>query len=342
MQPSCNKIISKYFPKREALMKHFWTLILSVVLWNGAFARNTPSVVVTTYPLYEVMKQVGGNTIRLEQVIPHGRDIHTFRPSPKTMVAVSRASLFIHSGAGLEPWNEQLLMSLPSGTEAVDMSRHVTLLEHQEEGAVEGHEHGREEEQGHEGHHEHGEEKEHEHHHHGPVDPHYWLDISNMIAMTEAARQLLSELQPQQKDAYRRNAEAFAKELAQLDAAYRKALAACDRHYLVSNHDAFGYLGHAYGFETIAVTGLSPDHQPSAKVMAEVMKLVKTKKIRIVFFEAFVSDSVARALAEETGATVSSLQPLANLSGDEAASNENYITIMYKNLEKIVQALECH
>jgi zinc transport system substrate-binding protein len=269
-------------------------------------------------------------------VIPHGRDIHTFRPSPKTMVAVSRASLFVYSGAGLEPWSEQLLTSLSSSTRVADMSRYVTLLEHEEHDEAEEH-HGHEED------HDHEAEHDHEgHHHHGPVDPHYWLGISNMIAMTEAAEGLLSQLQPDLKETYRRNAAAFTAELKKLDAAYRRALAVCDRHELVSNHDAFGYLGHAYGFGTIAVTGLSPDHQPSAKVMAEVMQLIKTKKIRTVFFEAFVSDSVARALADETGAAVDSLQPLANLSGDEAASNENYITIMYQNLEKIVQALECH
>lgn len=305
-------------------MKFFTSALISFMLWIGAHAAETPSVVVTTYPLYEVMHRVGGDTIRLEQVIPHGRDIHTFRPSPKTMAAISRASLFVYSGAGLEPWSEQLLTNLSSRTRVVEMSRFVQLLEHDDE-EEHGEEHG-----GHEG------------HHHGAVDPHYWLDIANMIAMTEAAERLLTELQPGSRDRYRRNAETYTAELKALEADYRRALASCQQHYLVSNHDAFGYIAHAYGFETIAVTGLSPDQQPSAKTMAEVLKLIQTKKIRTVFFEAFVSDSVARSLADDTGAKVASLQPLANLSGDEAASNENYITIMRNNLEKIVQALECH
>ncbi|MDX1296590.1 MAG: zinc ABC transporter substrate-binding protein, partial [Sulfurimonadaceae bacterium] len=131
-------------------------------------------------------------------------------------------------------------------------------------------------------------------------------------------------------------------QLEQLRQEYRKALKMCEQKYLVSNHDAFGYLARSNGFETVAVTGLSPEQRPSARVMAEVMDLVNDKGIDTVFFEAFVSNNVARALARETGTSVDSLQPLANLSSDEAASNENYITIMRKNLAKIANALECH
>lgn len=328
-------------------MNQLKKLFLAALFFVSMHAQGKPSVVVTTYPLYTVMEQVGGDTVKLDKVIPYGSDIHTFRPSPKTMVAISRASLFVYSGAGLEPWSEQLLTNVSSATEVLDMSRYVMLIDHRggevdaehEETADEHEEHGHEKDHDDEAHeHEHT----HEGHDHGAIDPHYWLKIDNMIAMTRTSVEALTRLQPHLKTTYESNAAAFISSLKTLKSQYRTTLGSCRQKHLVCNHNAFGYLAHDYDFEVIAVTGLSPDQQPSAKAMAKVVKLVRNEGVKTVFFEAFVSDSVARALARESGASVSSLQPLANLSADEAASKENYITIMRKNLAKIAEALECH
>lgn len=306
------------------LMQRIFSLLIFVVLCNVLHAQSRVLVAVTTYPLYEAVARVGGDTVDCHKILPFGSDIHTFRPTPKTMATVSRADLFIYSGAGLEPWSEQLLINLSERTKAVDMSSFVTLLHHEEE-------HGHREE-----------EAMHEGHDHGGTDPHYWLDIDNMIAVTRKVETLLSALQPEHSERYRSNAAIFEKELLALKQAYTERLSHCSQHILVSNHDAFGYLAHANGFEPLAVTGLSPDQQPSAKTMARVIRLVRDEGIKTLFFEAFVNSGVAEALAAETGARVDSLQPLANLSADEAASNETYITIMQKNLAKIAEALECH
>ena len=91
----------------------------------------------------------------------------------------------------------------------------------------------------------------------------------------------------------------------------------------------------------MAVTGLSPDEQPSAKTMAAITKLIESEKIRTVFFEAFVNDAVARSLAAECSVKAESLQPLANLSADEAKAGGDYVSIMQENLGKLVEALEC-
>ncbi len=286
-------------------MKKVSILFLLVTLWTAVHAQNKPLVVVTTYPLYEVMQSVGGDTVTLEKLLPYGSDIHMFRLTPKMVALTGRSDLFIYNGAGLESWGEQLLINLSDRTKAVDMSRFVTL---RAGGACN--------------------DADHEHHHHddekGAVDPHYWLDIANMIEMTKQAASLLGELSPAHKQLYRDNAIKYIGELEALRQEYRQSLQGCRQTYLIVNHDAFGYLARSNGFETVAVTGLSPEQRPSAKVMAQVTDLVRDKGIDTVFFEAFVSNNVARALARETGTSVESLQPLANLSADEAASNENY------------------
>jgi len=287
---------------------------------SSADAVETPLVAVTTFPLYEVVREVGGDKVTLEKVIAFGTDVHAFRPTPREMVLISKADLFLYSGAGLEPWSAQMADAIDAH-KAVDMSRHVALLEREME-ACDAH--------------------DHQHHNHAKsVDPHYWLAIENMITMSEFVAVRLSRLSPQNGYEYMSNAKAYVEKLQALKLEYVEALKECNQKHLVSTHDAFGYLAHGFGFETIAVTGLSSDEQPSAKVMAEVTELIRNEGIKTIFFEVFVGSGVSDSLARETGAKAESLQPLANISADEAASRATYISIMQDNLKKIAQAMEC-
>jgi len=300
-------------------MRRIWSVMIAMMCGSlSATAAERAVVAVTTYPLYEVFSQVGGDAVELRQLLPAGTDVHTFRPTPKTMIALGNAVLFVYSGAGLEPWSEDLAAATGAHTRIVDMSREVHLIEGEHDA--------------HEG---------HGHHDAEGADPHYWLDIENMSAMTRKADALLGELFPSRAKDFHENAERYTAELQRLEGEYREGLQACKQHYLVSNHDAFGYLAHAFGFESRAVTGLSPDQQPSARVMADVIDLVRREQIKTIVFEAFVSDSVARTLAAECGVETAALQPLANLAADEAAAGETYLSIMRRNLQTLRRVLEC-
>ncbi len=120
---------------------------------------------------------------------------------------------------------------------------------------------------------------------------------------------------------------------------YSRALSLCTRHEIVVNHNAFGYLAKKYNFSVHSVTGLSPDEQVSAKKMKEISDLVKEEGIKIIFFESFISPKVSETIAKETGVHVQSLQPLANVTQDEA--QQGYIILMRENLKKLSLAMEC-
>ncbi|MDF1881083.1 zinc ABC transporter substrate-binding protein [Sulfurimonas sp. MAG313] len=120
---------------------------------------------------------------------------------------------------------------------------------------------------------------------------------------------------------------------------YTKKLEHCERREIVLNHNAFGYLGNEYKFTSHTLTGLSPEEQVSAKKMKEITDLVKKEGIKIIFFESFVSDKISRTIAKETGAKVDSLQPLSNVTKEEAS--KGYIALMQENLEKLTLAMEC-
>ena len=73
--------------------------------------------------------------------------------------------------------------------------------------------------------------------------------------------------------------------------------------------------------------------------MKEIADLVKEEGIKTIFFESFISPKVSQTIAKETGVQVQSLQPLANVTQDEAS--QGYIVLMRENLKKLSSAMEC-
>jgi len=275
---------------------------------NSHAQDKAPYVAVTNFALYEISTKLLAGEVDVKKLIPFGTEMHTYTPSVKTMMLASNAKFFIYSGLNMEPWITKVQAN------ALNMSKFVHLNEVNEA-------------------------SHDEHEHHGSEDPHYWLDIDNMIIMTSVLSDTFQKSFPKLQSKIKENASSYISELKKLDKTYSKSLQNCQKSEIVLNHDAFNYLGKKYKFHSHALTGLSPDEQVGAKKMKEISDLVKNEKIKVVFFESFVSDKVAQTIAKETGAKVESLQPLANVTEGEAS--KGYIAIMRDNLEKLSFAMEC-
>lgn len=292
-------------------------LMVMAILYFGQEKRvrtGQPDVVVSTFALYDIARHLLGHDADVQMLIPFGRDVHSFEPTPKDMIRVEKSRLFLYSGAGLEPWTKQF----QAFSNAVDMSKYATLQKRDM--------------------HLHDDEEE-DHHHEGAYDPHYWLDIDNMTALTRAMAQLFSQKLGLDSAKMQQRAKAYIDRLEILDKLYRKRLSNCALDTIVVGHNAFGYLGKRYGFHVEALSGLSPDHMPDARTMAALTDLVKQKKIRTVFYESFVSNKMVSAIAKEAGIRVDVLQPLANITADEIGAD--YFHLMNLNLLKLHDALEC-
>ena len=295
--------------KRKKIVLFFSILIAFILALTFLTAKKepigssgNPTVVVSTFSLYEAARMVAGNTLHIRSIVPLGSDTHMFSPNPAHVADISKSALFIYNGGGFETWVEPLKNTLPKTVRVIDMSKHVSLLQN---------------------------------------DPHYWLDIDNMIKMTQMLDSELSGLSPDKAEIFHKNAAAYIAELQTLKADYENGLAECKNRMLVTNHDAFGYLAHANKLENISVIGLSSDEQPSSQTMAKIIKIVKEHKIKTIFFEELISDNVAQTIAQETGATAQPLQPLENISEDELKSHQTYLSIMRNNLSKLREAMEC-
>jgi zinc transport system substrate-binding protein len=164
------------------------------------------------------------------------------------------------------------------------------------------------------------------------VDPHVWLDPGRLAAITTRIAAALGNPSA---------AAAVVAKLDALDADMRAGLADCARREIVTSHAAFGYLADAYGLEQVALTGLSPEAEPSPRALERLVDEVRTSGATTVFFETLVSPRLAETVAREAGVTTARLDPLEGLTKDEADSGADYASLMRENLAALREALGC-
>lgn len=279
-------------------------------------------VVATFYPLQEIAKGVVGELGEVKSVVPPGAEPHDFEPTPSTVKSLYKADLVLMNGAGMDPWAEKLVSDLVNTGVAVRvLANEVELLRAEE--------HGHENESGGEGNNE------------GEYDPHFWLDPVIMSGIVKNVAMVLVERFPEKRAELEQNAEEMLMKLKMLDAEYRTGLISCKLSEVVTSHNAFGYLAKRYGFTVHALSGISPEEEPSPRELAEVATEVRESGIRYIFFETLVSSKLSETLAKEVGAGTLVFNPIEGVTPDEAARGENYFSLMRSNLKVLQKALEC-
>jgi zinc transport system substrate-binding protein len=163
-------------------------------------------------------------------------------------------------------------------------------------------------------------------------DPHVWLDPVRYAAIAERIGAELDR---------RPEAEQLADRLRALDGEFRAGLSNCERDELVTSHAAFGYLAERYGLKQVAITGISPEAEPTPRDLEDVVREVRSIGARTVFFETLVSPRIAETVAREVGAETAVLDPLEGLTADEIAAGEDYVSVMRQNLASLREGLGC-
>jgi zinc transport system substrate-binding protein len=164
------------------------------------------------------------------------------------------------------------------------------------------------------------------------VDPHVWLDPVRYAQMATATAAALGD---------EAAADDLVARLDALDAEFRRGLATCRRRQIVTSHAAFGYLASRYRLEQVALEGLSPEAEPSARGIEDLVRLVDEAGATTVFFETLVSPKLAETVAREAGVKTAVLDPLEGLTEDAEAAGADYFSVMRDNLAALRDALGC-
>ncbi|MEN6383876.1 MAG: zinc ABC transporter substrate-binding protein [Phycisphaerales bacterium] len=284
------------------------------------------TVVTTLFPLYDFAKHIGGEKVDVSLLLPPGVEPHSFEPTPGDIARIHKANVFVFTGEFMEPWAHEIISGIDNkNILIVDASTNVNLIPAAQL-------------------HEHGESEKHENHPHEltQMDPHIWLDFDNDKIIIDNITSALIKSDSENSEYYQHNADTLKKEIDALDKAYKDQLGNCiTRTIVFGGHYAFGYMANKYNLNYLAAQGLSPDSEPTAQDLIDLVKQIRNDNIHYIFFEELTSPKIAETLANETNTKMLLLNAGHNVSRADLENNVSFISIMRKNLENLKIGLEC-
>jgi zinc transport system substrate-binding protein len=230
-------------------------------------------------PLQDFVQRVGGERVQAEALVQPGQEPHTYEPTPQQMAGLARARLFFLSGFPFENALVPRLQSTMPDLEIVDTREGIVLREEEEE---------------------HPEEE--------GADPHVWMSPLLARRQAQTIRDALVRVDPAGERSYRANFERFASELQEMHLELGRALAPLAGRELLVYHPAFGYFAAEYGLKQVAVQ--MGGKEPTARQLAELIRLARERHIRVVFVQPQFSQAGAKAVAEAINGAVVPLDDL--------------------------------
>ncbi len=273
-------------------------------------------IVTSFYPMYIIALNVTQGIDGVEVSNMAGQQtgcLHDYQLQNKDMKNLETADAFIVNGAGMESFLDKVLEQLPS-LPVINASEGIPLLVS-----------GEEEVHDHEGH-DHEEED---------YNAHVWVSISNCIQQVENVTKALEKLDSKRAAEYRKNGDAYIQKLSDLRDEMHRELDGLPNRDIVTFHEAFPYFAEEFNLNIVKVVNREPDSQPSARELADTIRLIQETGVKSVFAEPQYSQSAAQVISKESGATLYTLDPA--VTGEENA--DAYLDAMRANLEVLKQAL---
>ena len=268
---------------------------------------ETVPVILTSTPLLaDVTRNIAGDRLRVESLLPVGSDPHSYQPTPQDAARLSESKLTIINGEGYEQFLKSLLENAGDKATVVEAT---TGIDPRDEA--------------------------------GAVDPHMWLDPNNMITYAENIRDALIKLDPAGEAVYTSNTLRYIAQLKELDAWIQQQVGQipAEKRQLVTNHEALGYFADRYDFKVIGtvIESFSSDASPSAQQLAALIDQIRSSGAPAIFLDAGDNTTFAQQIADETGIKVITGLHLESLT--DGAPADTYINMIKDNVSQIVNAL---
>lgn len=282
-------------------------------------SEESYGVVCTIAMITDIVRQVAGDCAEVIGIIGEGVDPHLYQPTRSDVVKLSSANVVFYNGLLLESKMTDVLERVATGgkpvcavTEAI-LDRGNTLPKK-------------------------GNGSEY-------TDPHVWMDVQGWSTGVEVIADTLSANDPKHAATYRANAAAYKARLEALDRYVSKAVATIpeNRRVLITAHDAFQYMGRAYGLEVRGIQGISTESEAGLRDLEDLIKFIVTRDIPAVFVESSVADKNVRALIEGARAqghvvTIGG-ELFSDAMGTPGTYEGTYIGMIDHNVATIVNAL---
>lgn len=327
-------------------MKKITALLLALFMLVGALAgcgkqndtnqTDKLSIVTTIFPEYDWVREILGekaDNAEITMLLDNGVDLHSYQPTADDIVKISDCDLFIYVGGESDEWVEDALRNAANGNMKVINLLEVLGDSVKTEEIVE----GMQEEE-----HEHEDAEEHEHEE--EADEHVWLSLKNAKMLVRVISKALQELDPDNKDIYAANADAYVKKLSALDAEYQTAVdAASNKTILFGDRFPFRYLVDDYGLRYYAAfVGCSAETEACFETISFLAKRVDELKLPCVLTIEGAQHKIAETIVRNTTAKnqrVLTMDSMQSTTSKDVKNGTTYLSVMEKNLSVLKEAL---
>jgi zinc transport system substrate-binding protein len=317
------------------------------------------NVVTTIFVEYDFVREIASDHVNVDVLLPPGADLHGFEPTPKDIINIQNSDMVIYVGGPSDVWMDDILdamdmsgLSIIKLTECVDLKdeelkegmqevEHDHSHDDNDEAEVETNEdHDEVENEDHvEADHEDHKGEAHEHDH--EFDEHVWTSPKNVMGIVKSIADELSTLDPVHADEYKKNLDAYTKELLYLDEAFSDVVEKADRKTVVfADRFPVRYFVEEYGLDYwAAFPGCAGETEPSAATMSFLINKVEQEGIPVVFKIELSNGNIARSIGEATGAEVRTFYTCHNVTKEDFDNGETYLSMMKKNVSLLKEAL---
>jgi len=272
-------------------------------------ADGSPRYAVTIAPLGAYLTPIVAGRAEVDVLLPPGASPHTYEITPADARAAASARALVYVDESLDAWAARL-----------DARTHIVLsecfppdtLRHFEDATHGDHDHA-----------------------HGSLDPHMWLDPNTMRTGLLRTIAVLSEIDPDGAETYRRNGEAFSIELTRLDEELAVMLAPLKGRNVIQFHPALYYFLERYGIHTVGIIETIAGQEPSPKQIKELADHIAADNIEVIVTEPQLPDAPVRALSEATGVRIARMDPLGGVPG-----RMTYAELLRYNANALLEAFE--
>ena len=327
-------------------MKKITALLLALLMLVGALAgcgkqndtnkTDKLSIVTTIFPEYDWVREILGekaDNAEITMLLDNGVDLHSYQPTADDIVKISDCDLFIYVGGESDEWVEDALRNAANGNMKVINLLEVLGDSVKTEEIVEGMQEA-----------EHEQEDAEEHEHEEEADEHVWLSLKNAKMLVRVISKALQELDPDSKDIYAANADAYVKKLSALDAEYQAAVdAASNKTILFGDRFPFRYLVDDYGLHYYAAfVGCSTETEAGFETISFLAKRVDEWKLPCVLTIEGAQHKIAETVVRNTTAKnqrVLTMDSMQSTTSKDVKNGTTYLSVMEKNLSVLKEAL---
>ena len=274
------------------------------------------NVVSTFLPITLFTEAVAGECANVTALIPPNLGPHDFQATPSDISALSKASVLVKNGLGMEYFLDKLINSANNNSlQVVDTSRGVAVIrsDDDQDGAKPG-------------------DQEH-----GEVNPHIWLDPLRAVQQVENIRDGLVKADPDCTDGYTRRAAAYASKLKGLNTTIAKQLNPFRGQTFIAFDDFAPYFAERYDLNADFVVDV-PEMNPTPADLQRVSKKVQQSQLKALLSEPQEGDRSFNALAVDLGVKVVTFDPLETGSEEASKQPDTYFKVMDKNVVSLIQS----